>query len=76
MFVRKEMNFGTKLKNGFRNTITKLRNSKKSKKKDKKEEENADGPTITDTDIAIAKLKSEKRNINELIRKVSLISKE
>lgn len=68
MFV-KRMSFVPKLKNGFGKTVSKIRNSKLFKKKDKKEK-NPDGPSITDTDIAIAKLKSEKRNINELIRKV------
>ena len=66
---KKVMSFFGKIKNGIDKGVTSLRNSKIFKKKERKET-NENEPEITDTDIAIAKLKSEKRNINELLRKV------
>ena len=66
---KKVMSFFGKIKNGIDKGVISLRNSKIFKKKEKKET-NENEPEITDTDIAIAKLKSEKRNINELLRKV------
>ena len=69
LFVKKVMSFFGKIKNGIDKGVTSLRNSKIFKKKEKKET-NENEPEITDTDIAIAKLKSEKRNINEVLRKV------
>lgn len=58
-----------KVKDGIGKGVESLRNSKIFKKRDKKKENNNE-PEISETDIAIAKLKSEKRNINELLRKV------
>lgn len=60
------------IKNGIGKGIQTLRNSKLFKKKPKTKEESIP-PEVTDADVTIAKLKSEKRNINELIRKVATI---
>ena len=39
-------------------------------KRKQKKKDNGDSPEISDVDRAIAKIKSEKRSINEQIRKV------
>ena len=61
------MSFISKLKKAVGDGISHMKEKRvfKQKKKD-----NGDSPEISDVDRAIAKIKSEKRSINEQIRKV------
>ena len=63
------MSLFVKLKNAVDNKINSIKEKRKQKKKGKGGEETG-GPEISDVDRTIAKIKSEKRNINERIRQV------
>ena len=63
------MSFFGRLKNRVRQGVEHLKESSFFRRKSKEPEED-ESLRITDVDIAIAKIKSEKRKINDRIRKV------
>lgn len=63
------MSFISKLKKAVGDGISHMKEKRVFKRKQKKKD-NGDSPEISDVDRAIAKIKSEKRSINEQIRKV------
>ena len=62
----------------IKNAVDSKINSIKEKRKHKKKENEGDAsgaPEISDVDRAIAKIKSEKRNVNDRIRQVNYNAK-
>ena len=67
------MSFISKLKKAVGDGIIHMKEKHVFRRKQKKKD-NAECPEISDVDRAIAKIKSEKRSINEQIRKVSVLT--
>lgn len=65
------MNFFGRIKNKVRQGVEHLKGSPLFRRKSKEPEED-ESLRITDVDIAVAKIKSQKRKINDRIRKVGI----
>lgn len=66
------MSLFSKLKNAVDSKLHNIKEKRKQKKE--KREDEANVPEISDVDRTIAKIKSEKRSINDRIRKVSNVA--
>ena len=66
------MSLFSKLKNAVDSKLHSIKEKQKQKKE--KREDEANVPEISDVDRTIAKIKSEKRSINDRIRQVSNVA--
>lgn len=66
-------NIFAKLKQNVGKGIQKVKNIAKHHRKRKPSTDESRPPDVTDTDIAIAKIKSQKRKVNEMIKKVMFL---
>ena len=72
MFVMKGLIFD-KVKQNVEKGISKVKSTTLRLWKRKSTTDDSRPPDITDTDVAIAKIKSQKRKINEMLKKVRIL---